>query len=80
MTNLTIDRLTLKLSGLSEPEGQRLAQNITQKLARSDLASREPSDIAALQVTIPTRPNASIDWLAEQIVTSILRQLNQTLG
>ncbi|MEH1778479.1 MAG: hypothetical protein V7L26_04905 [Nostoc sp.] len=80
MTNLTIDRLTLKLSGLSEPEGQHLAQIITQRLASSDVTNHEPSDLAALQVTVSTRPNASIDWLAEQIVTSILRQLNQTLG
>lgn len=80
MTNLNIDRLTLKLSGLSELEGQRLAQLVTEGLANSDISSYFISDRPTLQVTIPSRPNTSVDWLAEQIVTQILQQLNQTLG
>jgi hypothetical protein len=37
MTNLNIDRLTLKLSGLSKMEGQRLAHLIAAKLANSEI-------------------------------------------
>ncbi|MBG1270882.1 hypothetical protein [Nostoc sp. WHI] len=75
MPELKIDRLTLKLSGISELEGQRLAKLITEGLANSNISS-QAADIPNLKVNIPSRPNASVDWLAEQIVADILRQLN----
>ena len=40
MTNLNIDRLTLKLSGISQQEGQHLARLVTNKLATSAIARR----------------------------------------
>lgn len=75
MPELKIDRLTLKLSGISEIEGQRLAKLITEGLASSTVSS-QASDYSNLKVNIPSRPNASVDWLAEQIVADLLRQLN----
>lgn len=75
MTQLNIDRLTLKLSGLSEIEGQRLAKLITEGLAKSTVFS-QAADRPTLQVTIPSHSNASVDWLANQIVADVLRQLN----
>ncbi len=41
MTNLNIDRLTLKLSRLSKMEGQRLARLIVEKLANSEIDRTE---------------------------------------
>lgn len=75
MTNLNIDRLTLKLSGISESEGQRLIKLITEGLANSNIPN-QAANLPHLKVNIPSRPNASIDWLAEQIIADVLRQLN----
>jgi hypothetical protein len=80
MTNLNIDRLTLKLSGISELEGQRLARLITQELAKSEISNFSNRASPNLQITIPTQPNPNVDWLAKQIVAELLRQLNQTLA
>jgi len=80
MTQISIDRLTLKLSGISEIEGQRLVKLIAQGLASSVVSSQAAGNRSTLQVTIPSRPNASVDWLANQIVSEVLRQLNQTLA
>jgi hypothetical protein len=79
MTNLTIDRLTLKLSGISQQEGQNLARLVINKLATSEISSYSARDAPALQLNINTQPNTNIDWLANQIVSEILRQLNQTI-
>ena len=75
MTKIKIDRLTLKLSGISEIEGQRLAKLITEGLASSTVSS-QVTDHPNLKVNIPSRPNPSVDWLANQIVADVLRQLN----
>jgi len=80
MTQISIDRLTLKLSGISEIEGQQLVRLIAQGLASSVVSSQAAGNRPTLQVTIPSRPNASVDWLANQIVSEVLRQLNQTLA
>jgi hypothetical protein len=64
MTQINIDRLTLKLSGLSEIEGQRLVKLIAEGLARGVVSSGSACDRPSLQVTIPSHPNASVDWLA----------------
>ena len=79
MINLTIDRLTLKLSGISQQEGQHLARLVTNKLANSEISSYSARDAPALQLNINAQPNVNIDWLANQIVSEVLRQLNQTI-
>ena len=79
MGNLTIDRLTLKLSGISQKEGQHLARLVTNKLATSEISGYSARDAPALQLNINAQPNANVDWLANQIVSEVLRQLNQTL-
>jgi hypothetical protein len=80
MTNLNIDRLTLKLSGISELEGKKLAHLITEKLANSDISSLSSRASPPIQVNVSSPGNNNIDWLAQQIVTEILGQLNQTLN
>lgn len=76
MTNLNIDRLTLKLSGISELEGKRLTDLITDRLANSDISSRSNRASPQIQINIPAQPNPNLDQLSQQIVTEILRQLN----
>jgi hypothetical protein len=79
MTNLNIDRLTLKLSGLSQDQGQHLARLIAEGLASSEITSHSARDAPTLQLNITAQPNANVDWLANQIVSEVLRQVNQTL-
>ena len=80
MTNLIIDRFTLKLSGLSPQEGQHLARLIAEGLASHEISSHSTRDTPTLQMNITAQPNASVDWLANQIVSEVLRQLNHTLA
>ncbi len=83
MTALTIDRLTVNLSGLSQIDGQRLAKQIAEELARGMPMTEASRDVPNLHITIPARSNAEpadVDWLAHQVVAEVLRQLNQTLG
>ena len=80
MTNLNIDRLTLKLSGLSQDQGQHLAQLIAAGLANREISDYSARDSPSLQLNITAQPNANVDWLANQIVSEILRQINQTLA
>lgn len=79
MTNLNIDRLTLKLSGISQEQGQHLARLITEGLSTSEISGYSARDAPALQLNINAQPNTNIDWLANQIVSEVLRQLTQTL-
>jgi hypothetical protein len=80
MTNLTIDRLTLKLSGLSEDQGKHLAQLIAEGLTSNEISSHSARDAPNLQLNIVAQPNANVDRLANQIVSEVLRQLNSTLS
>ncbi len=80
MTQLNIDRLTLNLPALSQSDGQRLSRRIAEGLASGVITSGAARHVPNLQVTIPADANADVDWLAEQIVAEVLRQLNQTLG
>lgn len=80
MPNLTIDRLTLKLSGLSQDQGQHLARLIAEGLANHEISDHSARDSPNLQLNITAQPNANVDWLANQIVTEVLRQLNSTLA
>ena len=79
MTNLTIDRLTLKLSGISQQEGQHLARLISERLSTSEISGYSARDAPALQLNINAQSTANVDWLANQIVSEVLRQLNQTI-
>jgi len=79
MTAINIDRLTLKLSGLSQDQGQHLARLIAAGLATCEISDRSSRDSPNLRLNITAQPNTNIDWLANQIVSEVLRQLSQTL-
>jgi len=80
MAQINLDRLTLKLSGLSQNQGQHLARLIAEGLANSEISSHSARDSPNLQLNITAQPNANVDRLANQIVSEVLRQLNQTLA
>ncbi len=81
MSIIKIDRLTLSLPTLSQSYGQRLARQIAQGLASGVITSGLAREAPNIQVTIPASSTTeNVDWLADQIVAEVLRQLNQTLA
>ena len=79
MTTINIDRLALKLSGLSEREGHRLARLIAEGLAQADIPNTAPHRLETLRVNLTAPADGHADRLSQQIVADILRQLERTL-
>ncbi|WP_287130123.1 hypothetical protein [Candidatus Cyanaurora vandensis] len=79
MPNLTIDCLTLKLSGLSTQEGQRLAQLLEARLVSVPSIASSP-DLDHLSITLNAPPGQPLEWLAQQIVAEIVRRVGRTLN
>ena len=78
MAVLNIDRLTLKLMGGTERDGQRLAALISEGLATA-MSERPHVHIDSLKVDVPASSGESVDAMARQVVAEILRQLDRAL-
>lgn len=78
MRELTIDRLSLHLSGFSDGDGKHLAQLITSQLASTSLVQPVLKD-DHIRLDVVAQAGASIRSLAEQIVSDLVRQLDRTL-
>jgi hypothetical protein len=91
-SSMKIDRLSLRLSGLSAEEGQRLAQLIAERLGTggagtesrpdvtgSRLDGRKRARIDRLQVRATAQPGGDMDRLAAQIAEQVLRELGRSL-
>jgi hypothetical protein len=76
---ITIDKLTLQLSGLSEEEGRKLARLLAEDLAVVTLPGGCSPDTASVSVNVTQAPGASVNTLSQQIVADLLRQLDRTL-
>ena len=78
MPELTIDRLSLHLSGLSESEGRHLARLIADKLASTSLPE---SGAGRDQMTsnVVAQPGGGLGSLAERIVSDLIRQLDRSV-
>jgi len=79
MAAINIDRLSLRLSGISGGDGQRLARLIAEGLAASPIGIEGTHHLDAMQVNVTARPGSSMDMLSQQIVADVLRQLERTL-
>jgi hypothetical protein len=79
MAEIHIERLALKLSGISESDGQRLAQLIAEGLASASISSESPRHMDSLRVSATANLDKSVDMLSKQIVAEIVRQLESTL-
>lgn len=77
--DIKIDRLTLKLAGISERDGQHLARLITERLPLLPLSTEESRYLDSVLVNVSSAPGSSIDLLSQQIVANVLRQLEQAL-
>jgi hypothetical protein len=74
MGELVIGRLTLKLSGLSSLDGDRLANRIRHELgnARTGVKSIR---IAQVGIDVSAKPGDDVDLIARQVVEQLLRQV-----
>ena len=77
MPDLTIERLSLHLSGLSEGEGQRLARLIADGLAQVSISGGENRD--AMNTAITASPGVDMQQLSERIVADVVRQLERSI-
>jgi hypothetical protein len=76
---ITIDKLTLQLSGLSEEEGRKLARLLAEDLAVVTLPEGCSPDTTNVNVNVTPAPGATVKTLSQQIVADMLRQLDRTL-
>ena len=77
MPDVSIERLTLKLSGLSREDGRRLAEQVAEGLAAVAL----PAGLALLEVDkvrVQAAAGAGVDQLAGRIVAEVVRQVQRT--
>ena len=79
MTAITIDNLSLKLSGLSEHEGERLAHLVAEGLGAASLPDEGSHRVETMNVNIPAHAGNDVDLLSKQIVQEVLRQLARSI-
>ncbi len=75
MTTMTIDRLTLRVSGFAERDARRLAQRIAEELAQAPAPRRVRLERLRIQVTAPTQ--GTVDEVAHQVALDVLRQIGR---
>lgn len=75
---ITVDKLSLQLSGLSEAEGRKLARLLAEDLAMVTLPAGCSADTESVQVNIAPAPGVPMKTLSELIVADLLRQLDRT--
>ncbi len=77
MPGISIDRMTMELTGVSESQARRLAMGITAGLAAAGL-SNMASDVPAMRINLTASTGIDSDKLAEQVISEILRQLRRS--
>lgn len=75
MADIAVERLSLRLSGVSPGEGERLARLIADGLGAANLPDRAPRQLETMNVAIRTDASAGVSRLSKEIVSEILRQL-----
>ncbi len=74
---ITIERLSLQLSGLSEDQGRKLARMLAEDLAIVTLPPNGPEEAKSVSVNITPPSGASVKTLSDLIVADLLRQLDR---
>lgn len=77
MPTVTVDRLGLRLSGLTESDGRHLARLIAEGLAS---ASIDASVVAHndMQSNLTVRPGSDVQGMADEVVADLVRQLQRS--
>jgi len=78
MTEMHIDKLTLRLAGRDKHTATRLTERMAERL-QSLLSSEEwGRQEGQIRVQIPDAPSATTDRLAEQAATEVMRKLRRS--
>ena len=77
MPGISIDRLALHVPVFSDAEARRLALAVADGLAAAGWP-RGTGDVSTLRVDLTAGAGVQPDWLAGQIVSEILRQLERS--
>jgi hypothetical protein len=78
MPRVTIDRLSLHLSGITESDGRSLTRLIAEGLADASLPSGG-GQMEWMQSSVAASPGASPATLSERIVADLVRQLARSI-
>jgi hypothetical protein len=78
--DVRIDRLTLQLSGLTEPQGRHLALLVTEGLAAARVPEGVSSATKVIKADLSTQEEGEdLAPLSERVVAEILRQLERSI-
>ena len=77
MADLSIERLSLRLSGLSEGDSRRLTRLIADGLAAASV-SHVTGNRDALRSSIKPRAGSSLQAISAQVVADLLSQLQRS--
>jgi hypothetical protein len=80
MSELLIDRLTLRMPGISADDGKRLAQHVSGQLAATDFSQAQlaASERNSLVVNVSATPGMALEHTARLIVADVIRQLSRS--
>lgn len=77
MSTLSIDRLSLRLSGLTESDGKHLAELIAEGLAGANIDAGA-ADRVSMESRAFVRPGSDVQGMAEEVVADLIRQLQRS--
>jgi hypothetical protein len=78
MPQLNVDRLTLKVSGVSERDGRRLAVLVAEAISAGDPAAPFVL-LGAIRVNLERRSGEGLDALAQRVAAGVLSRLRRSL-
>jgi hypothetical protein len=78
MTEMHIDKLTLRLAGRDKHAATRLAQRMAERLQSLVCSEEWEQQGDQIRVQIPDAPAATTDRLAEQAATEVVRKLRRS--
>jgi hypothetical protein len=76
--NLHVDRLALRLAGISAADGRRLAELVGERLAAAP-SPAGAADTGTMRLTVDAQPGEGLDSMAHRIVEALLRELARPL-
>ncbi|HEX3437623.1 MAG TPA: hypothetical protein VHT24_12710 [Pseudacidobacterium sp.] len=77
MRDLTIDRLSLRLSGMREGEGQRLARMIAEGLAGATVDAGT-KNFRSMQSNATAKTGTNLQAISNGVVADLIRQLERS--
>ena len=78
MTEMHIDKLTLRLAARDKHAAKRLAQRMAERLQRLVCSEEWEQQGERIRVQIPDAPAATTDRLAEQAAAEVVKKLRRS--